>query len=90
MLNGQLKGHQDLWQALVRVEKMFAAMDDEVMQLEAYAHGVCTATSTSFCISLVPHTANVHAFAASDYAAITRICCYCCCCCCCCVVCCCC
>ena len=30
MLNGKLKGHQDLWQALVTVEKMFATKPEEV------------------------------------------------------------
>lgn len=30
MLNGKLKDHQELWQALVKVEKMFATVPDEV------------------------------------------------------------
>lgn len=30
MLNGKLKDHQELWQALVKVEKMFATVLDEV------------------------------------------------------------
>lgn len=34
MLNGKLKSHQDLWEALVRVEKMFATMDDKVCNLK--------------------------------------------------------
>ena len=30
MLNGKLKGHQELYQALVKVENMFATMNHEV------------------------------------------------------------
>ena len=45
MLNGKLKGHQDLWQALVRVEKMFATMDDEVHQLHPCADTCIAMTS---------------------------------------------
>ena len=48
MLNGKLKGHQDLWQALVRVEKMFATMNDEVIQFAAYAHRAYLTIRTSF------------------------------------------
>ena len=52
MLNGKLKGHQDLWQALVRVEKMFATMNDEVIQFAAYAHRAYLTIRTSFHISM--------------------------------------
>jgi len=30
MLNGKLKSHFELWNALLQVEKMFDTMDDEV------------------------------------------------------------
>lgn len=30
MLNGKLKSHFELWDALLQVEKMFDTMDDEV------------------------------------------------------------
>ncbi len=31
MLNGKLKSHFELWDALLQVEKMFDTMDDEVI-----------------------------------------------------------
>ena len=36
MLNGKLKSHFELWDALLQVEKMFDTMDDEVLILPKY------------------------------------------------------
>ena len=59
MLNGKLKGHQDLWQALVRVEKMFATMKDEVRQLEAYTLVHATMRAPAFALAWYVQTLSL-------------------------------
>jgi mannitol/fructose-specific phosphotransferase system IIA component (Ntr-type) len=57
MLNGKLKSHFELWDALLQVEKMFDTMDDEVIIMPKY-----------FCLSYVfqhaipqPHMQHLYA-----------------------------
>jgi len=52
MLNGKLKSHFELWDALLQVEKMFDTMDDEVsimpkVFLIVVCLSVCDCTTTN-------------------------------------------
>lgn len=41
MLNGKLKSHFELWDALLNVEKMLETTDDEVADAETTMHFAC-------------------------------------------------
>ena len=46
MLNGKLKSHFELWDALLQVEKMFDTMNDEVSIMPKYSI-VCVQHATA-------------------------------------------